>query len=89
LSFATIGPAPAIPRLNISAYQFGTECLSGDVEAGDATSFPMSIGMVRRRKNKHFHRTPERLHRARGTHFRKDISRHWGICCWGAQGWEK
>jgi hypothetical protein len=49
LSFATIGPAPAIPRLNISAYQFGTECLSGDVEAGDATSFPMSIGMVRRR----------------------------------------
>ncbi|CAB3982823.1 probable beta-D-xylosidase 5 [Paramuricea clavata] len=40
------GPAPAIPRLNISAYQFGTECLSGDVEAGDATSFPMSIGMA-------------------------------------------
>ncbi|XP_028393522.1 probable beta-D-xylosidase 6 [Dendronephthya gigantea] len=40
------GPAPAIPRLNIGPYQFGTECLSGDVQAGNATSFPMSIGMA-------------------------------------------
>lgn len=41
------GPAPAIPSLNINPYQWGTECLSGDVSAGDATSFPMSIGMVK------------------------------------------
>ena len=40
------GPAPAIPRLKINPYQWGTECLSGDVDAGDATSFPISLGMV-------------------------------------------
>uniref|UniRef100_A0A1X7UPQ3 Glycoside hydrolase family 3 N-terminal domain-containing protein n=1 Tax=Amphimedon queenslandica TaxID=400682 RepID=A0A1X7UPQ3_AMPQE len=40
------GPAPGIPDLNIKPYQWGTECLSGDVGAGDATSFPMSIGMA-------------------------------------------
>ena len=41
-----IGPAPAISRLGIKPYQWGTECLSGDVSAGPATSFPQSIGMV-------------------------------------------
>ena len=41
------GPAPGIPRLGIKPYQWGTECLSGDVRAGPATSFPQSIGMVR------------------------------------------
>ena len=41
-----IGPAPAIDRLGIKPYQWGTECLSGDVVAGNATSFPMSLGMV-------------------------------------------
>jgi beta-glucosidase len=40
------GPAPAITRLGIHPYQWGTECLSGDVNAGPATSFPMSIGMA-------------------------------------------
>ena len=40
------GPAPAITRLGINPYQWGTECLSGDVNAGPATSFPQSIGMV-------------------------------------------
>ena len=40
------GPAPGIPRLGINPYQWGTECLSGDVKAGPATSFPQSIGMV-------------------------------------------
>lgn len=42
------GPAPAISRLGINPYQWGTECLSGDVGAGPATSFPQAIGMVRR-----------------------------------------
>ena len=42
-----IGPAPAISRLGINPYQWGTECLSGDVGAGPATSFPQSIGMVK------------------------------------------
>ena len=40
------GPAPALSRLGIKPYQWGTECLSGDVIAGPATSFPQSIGMV-------------------------------------------
>ncbi|XP_064392288.1 uncharacterized protein LOC135339960 isoform X2 [Halichondria panicea] len=40
------GPAPAISRLGINPYQWGTECLSGDVDAGPATSFPMAIGMA-------------------------------------------
>jgi len=40
------GPAPAISRLGINPYQWGTECLSGDVNAGPATSFPQSIGLV-------------------------------------------
>ncbi len=40
------GPAPGIARLGIRPYQWGTECLSGDVQAGPATSFPISIGMV-------------------------------------------
>ena len=40
------GPAPAIPELGINPYQWGTECISGDVDAGPATSFPESIGLV-------------------------------------------
>jgi hypothetical protein len=37
------GPAPAIARLGICPYQWDTECLSGDVMAGNATSFPIAI----------------------------------------------
>ena len=44
--FMHTGPAPAISRLDINPYQWGTECLSGDVSAGPATSFPQSIGLV-------------------------------------------
>lgn len=40
------GPAPAIPRLGIQPYQWGTECLSGDVSAGNATSFPQALGVA-------------------------------------------
>lgn len=47
LPITCIGPAPAISELGIKPYQWGTECLSGDVSAGPATSFPMPIGMVR------------------------------------------
>ena len=46
VSFPGTGPAPAIKRLGINPYQWGTECISGDVWAGNATSFPMSIGLV-------------------------------------------
>ena len=39
------GPAPAIDRLGILPYQWSTECLRGDVGAGNATSFPQAIGL--------------------------------------------
>jgi beta-glucosidase len=37
------GPAPAITILGIGPYQWDTACLSGDVMAGNATSFPIAI----------------------------------------------
>lgn len=40
------GPAPALPRLRVAAYNWNTECLRGDVEAGAATSFPQAIGLA-------------------------------------------
>lgn len=40
------GPAPPIPRLGISPFQWDSECLRGDVGAGNATSFPQSIGLA-------------------------------------------
>jgi hypothetical protein len=36
-------PARVIARLGIGSYQWDTECLSGDVMAGNATSFPIAI----------------------------------------------
>ncbi len=38
--------APAIPRLGIKPYPWGSECLRGDVKAGPATSFPQAIGLA-------------------------------------------
>lgn len=40
------GPAPAIPRLQVRAYNWNTECLRGDVQAGPATSFPQAVGLA-------------------------------------------
>ncbi|KAK7108555.1 hypothetical protein V1264_016280 [Littorina saxatilis] len=41
------GPAPAIPRLGIGAYQWGSECLRGDAQApGFATAFPQALGLA-------------------------------------------
>ncbi|XP_021355658.1 beta-xylosidase/alpha-L-arabinofuranosidase 1-like isoform X2 [Mizuhopecten yessoensis] len=40
------GPAPPIPRLGIGPFQWDSECLRGDVGAGNATSFPQSIGLA-------------------------------------------
>ena len=37
------GSASAIARLGIGPYQWDTECLSSDVMAGNATSFPIAI----------------------------------------------
>ncbi|XP_062586657.1 uncharacterized protein LOC134248260 [Saccostrea cucullata] len=39
-------PAPAIPRLGIGPFSWNTECLRGDVYAGNATSFPQTLGLA-------------------------------------------
>ncbi|KAK3097560.1 hypothetical protein FSP39_010802 [Pinctada imbricata] len=39
-------PAPAIKRLGIGPYSWDTECLRGDVAAGNATSFPQALGLA-------------------------------------------
>ena len=49
LQMANGGPhthAPSIPRLGISPYAWDAECISGDVEAGPATSFPQALGLA-------------------------------------------
>lgn len=49
LQMANGGPhthAPGIPRLGISPYAWDAECISGDVEAGPATSFPQALGLA-------------------------------------------
>ncbi|UMB53312.1 glycoside hydrolase family 3 C-terminal domain-containing protein [Lutibacter sp. A64] len=38
--------APAIPRLNIPAYEYWNECLHGVARAGKATVFPQAIGLA-------------------------------------------
>ncbi|KAL3881454.1 hypothetical protein ACJMK2_027896 [Sinanodonta woodiana] len=40
------GPAPAIERLGIGPYSWATECLRGQVSAGEATSFPQALGLA-------------------------------------------
>ncbi|KAK3600412.1 hypothetical protein CHS0354_026645 [Potamilus streckersoni] len=40
------GPAPAIDRLGIGPYSWATECLRGQVSAGEATSFPQALGLA-------------------------------------------
>ncbi|XP_022105195.1 probable beta-D-xylosidase 2 [Acanthaster planci] len=40
------GPSPPIPRLGIGPYNWNTECLRGDVGAGNATSFPQALGLA-------------------------------------------
>ncbi|XP_072030500.1 uncharacterized protein [Amphiura filiformis] len=48
LQISRAGPnstAPAIERLGILPYQWATECLRGDVKAGNATSFPQALGL--------------------------------------------
>lgn len=39
-------PTLPIARLGIKPYQWGTECLRGDVQAGTATAFPQALGLA-------------------------------------------
>lgn len=42
----SVYPAPAIPRFGVKPYQWDTECLRGDADAGLATAFPQAIGLA-------------------------------------------
>src|SRR6185295_12293726 len=42
----TLNDAPAIPRLDVPAYEWWNECLHGVARAGVATVFPQAIGMA-------------------------------------------
>ena len=41
-----VNAAPAIPRLNLPAYNYWSECLHGVARNGHATVFPQAIGMA-------------------------------------------
>lgn len=80
------GPAPPIPRLGIGPYQWSEECLSGDVSAGNATSFPMSIGLAAAFSPDLMYRVAEATGievRAKHNYFIKqgDYSDHTGLSC--------
>ncbi|CAI8019306.1 Xylan 1,4-beta-xylosidase [Geodia barretti] len=81
------GPAPAIPELGINPYQWGTECISGDVDAGPATSFPESIGLAAAFDYQllyTFARAVSNEVRAKNNNYTAhgDYSFHTGLSCW-------
>src|SRR5262245_39015475 len=41
-----VNDAPAVPRLNVPAYEWWNECLHGVARSGAATVFPQAIGMA-------------------------------------------
>ncbi|XP_006823397.1 uncharacterized protein LOC100375395 [Saccoglossus kowalevskii] len=43
---ALSSPAPSIDRLGIKPYEWSTECLRGDSDAGPATAFPQALGLA-------------------------------------------
>ncbi|KAJ8314666.1 hypothetical protein KUTeg_006816 [Tegillarca granosa] len=80
------GPAPGIARLGIDKYQWNSECLSGDVEAGNATSFPQAIGLAASFSTDLIHRIAEATSielRAKHSDFvrKKIYSDHTGLSC--------
>ncbi|KAK3097189.1 hypothetical protein FSP39_007295 [Pinctada imbricata] len=81
------GPAPAIPRLNISQTQWNAECLHGDVQAGNATSFPQALGMAASFDKSLIYKVAEATSievRAKHNDFvkRHNYSDHTGLTCW-------
>ncbi|XP_069128912.1 uncharacterized protein [Argopecten irradians] len=80
------GPAPSIPRLGIGPFQWDSECLRGDVGAGNATSYPQSIGLAASFNPELLYEVSEATAievRAKYNNFRKnnDYSDHTGLSC--------
>ncbi len=61
--------APALPRLNIPAYDWWNEALHGVARAGEATVFPQAIGLAatfdtgpdESHRHHHLHRSPRQV----------------------------
>ncbi|XP_060076253.1 uncharacterized protein LOC132555888 [Ylistrum balloti] len=80
------GPAPPISRLGIGPFQWDSECLRGDVDAGNATSFPQSIGLAASFNPDLVYEVAEATAievRAKYNNFRKnnDYTDHTGLSC--------
>lgn len=81
------GPAPSIARLGIKPYQWGTECISGNVWAGPATSFPMPIGMSATFNYELVYKvamaTSNEVRAANNDYVSRDVyTFHTGLSCW-------
>ena len=80
-------PTPAIQRLGIGPYQFGTECLRGDVGAGNATAFPQALGLAAAFDEDLLFRVAEATSvevRAKNNFYvnHSDYNFHHGLSCW-------
>ena len=81
------GPAPAIPKIGIKPYQWGTECLRGIVKAGTATSFPQALGLAATFNPDMIYEVAEATSnevRAYNNYYVKnsDYQFHHGLSCW-------
>ena len=80
-------PTFPIDRLGIKPYQWGTECLRGDVQAGTATAFPQALGLAATFDKDLIFRVAEATSievRAKNNQYisEGDYQFHHGISCW-------
>ena len=80
-------PTLPIARLGIKPYQWGTECLRGDVQAGNATAFPQALGLAATFDEDLIFRVAEATSievRAKNNKYlsEHDYQFHHGISCW-------
>ncbi len=81
------GGEPAIPRLNIAAYDFWNEALHGVARAGQATVFPQAIGLAASFDTDMMHRIADTISteaRAKYNQSQRDqdYSRYHGLTFW-------
>jgi beta-glucosidase len=79
--------APAIPRLNIAAYDFWNEALHGVARAGEATVFPQAIGLAASWDTEMMHRIADTISTEARAKYNQsmrddDHSRYHGLTFW-------
>jgi beta-glucosidase len=79
--------APAIPRLDIAAYDFWNEALHGVARAGEATVFPQAIGLAASWDTDMMHRVADTISTEARAKYNKamrdnDHSRYHGLTFW-------